>query len=300
MSSWRRPPSASSRRRGAEADAGGLRFALRAAAAGRERRCATGGRSWRSSSSFATPRLHGHAARRHDGHRSRPAGAEHRPRRDPARAAQSGIRLGASPAAHREVPRRALSRRLSRLRDQDRRPDGVSAPGGRRASHVGAPRRSWPAACPGSMRCWAAASRRAPARCSSGAAGTGKSTLAAQFVAGGGRPRPEAALFMFDESPQTLLSRCDGLDIDLGRHVAAGTDLAAADRPRRAHAGRVRARASARRRGARRQGGRHRQPQRLSQRHARGAVPHHSAARAADVPGATRRGDHSDCRASGL
>ena len=43
-----------------------------------------------------------------------------------------------------------------------------------------------------------------------GAAGTGKSTLAAQFAAAAARRGQHAALFLFDESPQTLLSRCDG------------------------------------------------------------------------------------------
>ena len=42
-----------------------------------------------------------------------------------------------------------------------------------------------------------------------GAAGTGKSTLAAQFAAAVAGRGQRAALFLFDESPATLLSRCD-------------------------------------------------------------------------------------------
>jgi circadian clock protein KaiC len=55
-----------------------------------------------------------------------------------------------------------------------------------------------------------------------GAAGTGKSTLAAQFASAAARRQQPAALFVFDESPQTLLSRCSQLDVDLDSHVHAG------------------------------------------------------------------------------
>ena len=44
-----------------------------------------------------------------------------------------------------------------------------------------------------------------------GAAGTGKSTLAAQFVARGRGRGKRAAMFVFDESAETLLARCDEL-----------------------------------------------------------------------------------------
>ena len=47
---------------------------------------------------------------------------------------QSGVRLGASPVAGRQVPRRAVPRRLPRLRDQARRRRGVSSTRGRRTS----------------------------------------------------------------------------------------------------------------------------------------------------------------------
>jgi circadian clock protein KaiC len=55
-----------------------------------------------------------------------------------------------------------------------------------------------------------------------GAAGTGKSTLAAQFAAAAARRGQRAALFVFEESPPTLLTRCDELQIDLARHVDEG------------------------------------------------------------------------------
>jgi circadian clock protein KaiC len=55
-----------------------------------------------------------------------------------------------------------------------------------------------------------------------GAAGTGKSTIAAQFaVAAAGRGQ-RAALFVFDESPSTLISRCTALGIGLSPAVNAG------------------------------------------------------------------------------
>lgn len=55
-----------------------------------------------------------------------------------------------------------------------------------------------------------------------GAAGTGKSTVAAQFAAAGAARGERAALFVFDEAPPTLLARCDALGIELRRHVEGG------------------------------------------------------------------------------
>ena len=55
-----------------------------------------------------------------------------------------------------------------------------------------------------------------------GAAGTGKSTIAAQFCAAAARRGDKSVLFMFDESPNTLFTRCNGLGIDLEAHVTAG------------------------------------------------------------------------------
>jgi circadian clock protein KaiC len=55
-----------------------------------------------------------------------------------------------------------------------------------------------------------------------GAAGTGKSTLAAQFATAVATRGDQAAFFLFDESPQNLLARCDSLRIGLRGHVDAG------------------------------------------------------------------------------
>jgi circadian clock protein KaiC len=55
-----------------------------------------------------------------------------------------------------------------------------------------------------------------------GAAGTGKSTLAAQFAVSAARRGERAALFIFDESPETLLTRCAELGVDLQAHLTAG------------------------------------------------------------------------------
>jgi circadian clock protein KaiC len=52
-----------------------------------------------------------------------------------------------------------------------------------------------------------------------GAAGTGKSSLAAQFVAAAAARGECAAMFVFDESTNTLLTRTAGLGIDLRTHV---------------------------------------------------------------------------------
>jgi circadian clock protein KaiC len=55
-----------------------------------------------------------------------------------------------------------------------------------------------------------------------GAAGTGKSTLAAQFVAAAARRGQRGAMFVFDESPDTLLNRCDQLGVILRAPVDDG------------------------------------------------------------------------------
>jgi circadian clock protein KaiC len=55
-----------------------------------------------------------------------------------------------------------------------------------------------------------------------GAAGTGKSTLAAQFAAAAARRGQHAALFIFDENAQTLLSRCNELNVSLQKYVGTG------------------------------------------------------------------------------
>ena len=55
-----------------------------------------------------------------------------------------------------------------------------------------------------------------------GAPGTGKSTVAAQFAAAGAARGEHAALFIFDESENTLVSRCEALGINLSKFIAAG------------------------------------------------------------------------------
>jgi circadian clock protein KaiC len=55
-----------------------------------------------------------------------------------------------------------------------------------------------------------------------GPPGTGKSTLAAQFTAAAAARGEHSAMFIFDESRNTLISRAAGLGIDLQRHINAG------------------------------------------------------------------------------
>lgn len=55
-----------------------------------------------------------------------------------------------------------------------------------------------------------------------GAAGTGKSTLAAQFAAAAAGRGDRAAMFVFDESRATLLSRLSGLGSDFEKHHLEG------------------------------------------------------------------------------
>jgi circadian clock protein KaiC len=55
-----------------------------------------------------------------------------------------------------------------------------------------------------------------------GAAGTGKSTLAAQFAVAAACRGQRAALFIFDESPDTLITRCGDLSVDLGTQIDDG------------------------------------------------------------------------------
>ncbi len=55
-----------------------------------------------------------------------------------------------------------------------------------------------------------------------GAPGTGKSTLTTQFVASAAARGQKSAMFIFDESMSTLLSRSEGMGIALGEHLATG------------------------------------------------------------------------------
>ena len=56
----------------------------------------------------------------------------------------------------------------------------------------------------------------------SGAAGTGKSTLAAQFVHAAAERGQSTAMFIFDEGLHTLVTRAAGLGIDLASHLGSG------------------------------------------------------------------------------
>jgi len=55
-----------------------------------------------------------------------------------------------------------------------------------------------------------------------GASGTGKSTIAALFCTRAAERGQHAALFIFDESANTLFSRLDGIGVPLRVHAAAG------------------------------------------------------------------------------
>jgi len=55
-----------------------------------------------------------------------------------------------------------------------------------------------------------------------GAAGTGKSSVAALFVSEAARNGQRGSMFLFDESPRSLLNRCDGVGIPLRPHVESG------------------------------------------------------------------------------
>jgi circadian clock protein KaiC len=55
-----------------------------------------------------------------------------------------------------------------------------------------------------------------------GAAGTGKSTIAAQFSCAAARRGQHAALFIFDESKETLVTRAAALGIELQSHIDSG------------------------------------------------------------------------------
>src|SRR3982750_4720411 len=55
-----------------------------------------------------------------------------------------------------------------------------------------------------------------------GAAGTGKSTVATLFAVAAAERGQDVAMFIFDESSNTLQSRMSGLGYDLAQHVASG------------------------------------------------------------------------------
>ena len=55
-----------------------------------------------------------------------------------------------------------------------------------------------------------------------GSAGTGKSSISAQFVAAAAERGQKSAMFIFDESINTLVTRMHGLGVDLQKHLDGG------------------------------------------------------------------------------
>ncbi|KFN50758.1 ATPase domain-containing protein [Arenimonas composti] len=55
-----------------------------------------------------------------------------------------------------------------------------------------------------------------------GAPGTGKSTVAMQYAVAAARRGEVAAVYLFDESEETLRTRCDGMTMGLEDHIEAG------------------------------------------------------------------------------
>src|SRR4029078_3244500 len=55
-----------------------------------------------------------------------------------------------------------------------------------------------------------------------GAPGTGKSSVAVQFALAAANRGENSALFIFDESIKTLLTRCAGMGMNLRPHIDAG------------------------------------------------------------------------------
>lgn len=55
-----------------------------------------------------------------------------------------------------------------------------------------------------------------------GASGTGKSTLAAQFVVAAANAGRKSVMYLFDERPETLLARCASVNVSLKTHVDGG------------------------------------------------------------------------------
>ena len=197
---------------------------------------------------FAGRELHRAAAGRPDRHEPRPAGPEHRARRDAAGAAEPGVRRRAAAAARRQVPRRRASAAAITTTS--------SGAAGSRSS------RGWsPASTATAVDMEKLASgiaeldtllgggiERGTSTLIVGAAGTGKSSLAAQFVAAGGRARPERRDVHLRREPQHA---ADPLRRPGDRPAEArrrGPRDDPAGRPGRAVAGRVRPRHPPRRR----------------------------------------------------
>ena len=137
----------------------------------------------------------------------------------------------------------ALPRRLPRLRDPDRRPAGVPAPGRGRAPQRVRARGACRAASPSSTRCSAAASTAAPARCHRPGRRRQVAARARSYAVRGAAAQGEqAALFVFDEERRPAArARRRARHRPRRRYVEAGRLVMRAGRPGRAVARRVRA-----------------------------------------------------------
>ena len=138
----------------------------------------------------------------------------------PARAPLAGLRRGAPAAAGSQAARVEERRRVPRLRDP--RPGLEVYPRLVAATHRAV--HSSAAVPSGMTELDALLGGGLDAGTSTvlmGPAGTGKSTVAAQFVAAAAAGRA-GAMFCFDESPTNLLVRRSGLGIPLAEHVEAG------------------------------------------------------------------------------
>ena len=208
--------------------------------------------------------------------------------------------VGAAPAAGRQVPRRAVPRRLSRLRHSARRASrssrGWSRPNIARPSDAGAARQRRRRARRAARRRHRGRHQHADRR-----RGRDRQVDAGGAVRRGGR-RARRARRRCSCSTR-VRRRCSraatALGIDLAERCRgrawspSSRSIRPSCRPGEfIHAIR-------RGRGGRREDRRHRQPERLPERDAGGAVPDHPAARAADVPRAARRRDDPDRRPSG-
>ena len=129
-----------------------------------------------------------------------------------------------------------------------------------------------------------------------GAAGSGKSSRSRAVRGVGGREGAEGRPVHLRREPQHPVDPLRRAGDRPAEASGRGPGDDPAGGPGRAVAGRVRARHPPRRRARRRVGGGHRQPERVSQRHARGAVPDHPAPRAVDVPRAGGGGHGPDRR----
>ena len=250
---------------------------------------------------FAGRALHGAAARRHDRRpittcRSRAS----RTASIAAGAAQPRVRRRAAAPARRQVSRRAVS--AAAITTTSSRQGGLEVFPRLVAAEHRAGRTVAQAAerhCPSSTRCSAAASRRGRARCSSAPpAPASRRSPRSSPLAAAERGQSVGDVHLRRESGRPCSTRCDraGHRPRSRASTPATISLQQVD-PGRAVAGRVRPRdPDARSRIGGVEARRHRQPERLSERDARGALPDHPAPRAADVPRPAGRRHHPDRR----